>query len=928
MKRHVTSACGILVLVGLAAIAPGMAWGQSAASIRGVVLDENTSQFLPGAEIVLEGTPYRGRSGSDGRYRIEAVPPGTYMLTVSYVGYEDYSHEITVAEAGVVSHPIALVRAWRVADEIIVQGARFGQSKALNDQKEAVNIKNIISEEMIQSFPDLNTAEVLQRVPGVSIQRTMGEGRFVSMRGTPSTMTSVTINGQQVAFSNESNRSVELDVVSAAQLTGIEVTKVLTPDMDADAVGGAINLKTRSAFDEEGRIFNATLGIGSHSIADGTHSRAAVNYADVIGPSRKLGLAVGANFARTSNERHNNEQRWGDEEDQDGNEIPFALTNTEVQFSENVRDRYGLNARLEYRINDDHQLYLSGVYNYREDDQDRQITRVRWDRGDYISRTEVEGLRIVKSLHDRVEEQKITTFTLGGTHQLGRALFDFSLARSSASTKKPDGQLQPEFERRGIDLNVVDIDSVAPKWMSPTNVDIHDSSQYVLDVIDFRYQTTTSDIDSIMANVTYPFLLGSDSGELKAGVKFRALEKDRQDVRTQWRWEGPDDVLLSQFESGATTMLDNGYFLGPEYDRGAFRQFFFGNQNPNGLVSEARDDVNLGEPYDAKEDISSVYVMTTQNYGNLLVLAGVRAEFTELDYTASNLVMDDDVFISNTKENVKRSYDYLFPNLQFRYRITPDTNFRIAYSKGLSRPDFFDSMPYSFTQMDDEQITRGNPNLRPAISHNFDVLGEHFFKGIGLISGGVFYKQLKDFNFQSSSIEVGGPWDGYEVETYVNGGGADVYGAELSWQQQLTFLPGWLSGFGIFANYTYTDSSNIDLGPDTDRVDIAALPEQMKHVANFAVSYEKAGIISRLAMNYSSKWIEEVGDDADSDNWIDAATTVDFSFAYMFQNGLELFFQANNLTDEVKYVYYGVPTRSTEYTLTGRSFNLGMRFVL
>src|SRR5690606_34874023 len=396
MKRHVTSACGILVLVGLAAIAPGMAWGQSAASIRGVVLDENTSQFLPGAEIVLEGTPYRGRSGSDGRYRIEAVPPGTYMLTVSYVGYEDYSHEITVAEAGVVSHPIALVRAWRVADEIIVQGARFGQSKALNDQKEAVNIKNIISEEMIQSFPDLNTAEVLQRVPGVSIQRTMGEGRFVSMRGTPSTMTSVTINGQQVAFSNESNRSVELDVVSAAQLTGIEVTKVLTPDMDADAVGGAINLKTRSAFDEEGRIFNATLGIGSHSIADGTHSRAAVNYADVIGPSRKLGLAVGANFARTSNERHNNEQRGGDEEDQDGNEIPFALTTSHVQFSENAPDRYGLTARLESRINDAHQRYLSGVYNDRGDDQDRQITRVRWDRGDYISRTEVEGLRIVK----------------------------------------------------------------------------------------------------------------------------------------------------------------------------------------------------------------------------------------------------------------------------------------------------------------------------------------------------------------------------------------------------------------------------------------------------------------------------------------------------------------------------------------------------
>src|SRR5690606_20724604 len=133
---------------------------------------------------------------------------------------------------------------------------------------------------------------------------------------------------------------------------------------------------------------------------------------------------------------------------------------------------------------------------------------------------------------------------------------------------------------------------------------------------------------------------------------------------------------------------------------------------------------------------------------------------------------------------------------------------------------------------------------------------------------------------------------------------------------------------GIFANYTYTDASNIDLGDQTDRVDIATLPEQMKNVANLALSYEKEGIISRLSMNYSGKWIEEVGDDSGSDNWIDSATTVDFSFTYMFENGLDIFFQANNLTDEVKYVYYGVPSRSTEYTITGRSFNVGMRFVL
>ena len=205
---------------------------------------------------------------------------------------------VSVTASGTVTLPIALDARYEFAEEIVVQAVRFGQSKALNDQKEAVNIKNVLSEEQIQSFPDLNTAEVLQRVSGVSIQRDNGEGRFVSMRGTPSAMTNVTINGQQVAYSNSQNRMVELDVISAAQLSGIEVTKVLTPDMDADSIGGAINLKTRSAFDQPDGVTNFTLGVGDNSIADGTHSRSAFNYSTVLGTNQNLGLSRSASTSR------------------------------------------------------------------------------------------------------------------------------------------------------------------------------------------------------------------------------------------------------------------------------------------------------------------------------------------------------------------------------------------------------------------------------------------------------------------------------------------------------------------------------------------------------------------------------------------------------------------------------------------------------
>ena len=915
--------CIGLVLTFLCA---GNVMAQSGGTITGTISDQVTKGFLPGAAVILEGTKYNAQTGNDGQYRLSGVEPGTYTLHVTYIGYDEYTAEVTMGDSGTtVNKSFEMSPSFAIMEEVTVKGARFGQSKSLNDQKEAVNIKNVISEELIQSFPDLNTAEVLQRVPGVTIQRSNGEGRFVSMRGTSPQLTNILVNGEPVAFSNGENRTVELDVISASQLTGIEVTKVITPDMDANSIGGTVNLKTRSAFDQNERLLNMTLGGGKNEIADGSNFRGAVNFADIFGANDNIGFSIGVNYARTSRERHNNEHKWGDRKDEDGNVIPMALRNIEVQYSKNVRDRLGLNSQLEFRYSENSRIYLRGMYNFRWDDQDRQITRVRVDKGDYISATEIEGARFVKSLNDREETQKITSFNIGGEHWFGATLLDFVFSSSSAFTKKEDGQLKPEFQMKKADLLLSGLDTKTPDWLVTNGRDEHDGDNYEFDGLDHKIENTTSTINTLAANYTMPMLLGSDSGDLKFGAKYRVLDKDRQDIRTKFKWKG-DDLLLSQFETGNLINLDNGYTLGRRFNRNMFRSFFDNNQGPNGFVPQSRDDVNLGEPYDAQEDTTSVYLMTTQTYGNLLVVAGVRSESTDLDYIASNLVLDDDEVISNDLQRVKSSYNFIFPNLQFRWRVTPRTNIRLAYSRGISPPNFFDAMPYSFTQIDDEEIVRGNPFLDPTESDNFDLLGEHFFEGIGLLSGGIFYKKLNNFNFLSSFKEADGPYAGFDVEQHVNGDGADLFGVELSWQQQFTFLPGFWSGFGVYANYTYTDASNIDLGPDTDREHIASLPEQLQHVGNFALTYERGPWVSRIAVNYSGKWIEEVGEDEQTDEWRDSTTTVDFSASYRFQNGLDIFLQANNLTNEVRYTYLGIPTRSRKHSINGSSFDLGLRW--
>lgn len=928
----------IAVAVSLIAVSGAMA--QTSSSVSGVISNAGNGSFLPGAVVALQGTKHRAVAGKDGRYRLFGVAPGNYTMTVSYVGFEDFEVDVIVTESGeTIMQSAALAAALGEIEEVAVQGYLFGNSKSLNDQKEAANIKKVISEEQIASFPDLNTADVLSRVSGVSIQRSNGEGRFISMRGTAPRMTAITINGEQVAFSNGDNRSVELDVVSAAQLSGIEVSKVITPDMDATAIGGSVDLKTRGAFDYNERRIAFDAGVGQNSIADGEDYRMSGSYSDVFGAEENIGVSFGTNFARTNTEEHGVESRWEEQEDVDGNVLPYAFREASALYSKNIRDRFGVNGRIDFKPSDDTYLYASGMYNLREDDQDRQILRHRFDRGDYLSATAVEDARAVMGLHDRLEKQLINSFSLGGEHFFEDVKADFLVSHSKAYTKKDTGQLKPEFQIRGIDYLFTDLTGEKPQWEITNDQDLTVGDSYEFDVLDLKYEDTTSEIDTARLDLSKPFAIASsDSGEIKFGAKYSRHHKIRADVRTQYKWDGDDDLTLSPFISSSSDyMLENGYSAGPVVDRDAFRSFW--KQNLGSFEAAGRDDVNLGEPYDSKENVTSVYAMTTQEFGNLLVLAGVRGEFREFDNEATHLTLEtnedegtDNVVVENQLISSKRSYEHFFPNLQFRYRLGEDTNIRAAFSKGLALPDFFDAMPYQMTAIEIEdgeregQILRGNPGLDPTISENFDLLGEHFFQGIGVLSGGLFYKKISNFSYLANYDEVGGIYDGFEVEQYQNGAGANLFGVELDWQQQFTFLPGWLSGFGVYANYTYTDASSIDLAPDSERDTLAALPEQMQHVGNLALTYENDMILSKLSMNYSGEWIREVGENADEDIWVGEQVTLDFSFTYRFINGLDVYFQGNNLTDERSLRYFGVPDRSNQHALTGRTFTLGSRY--
>lgn len=252
LNAGITSLVLMILFLSLLAIPTTVVKAQKNGNVSGRVIDVDTKVYLPGANVMLEGTTFGAASDRSGIYRISNIPPGTYSLVVSYIGYQNQSVEITIGEQGYTLTQDVAIKASEVKmQEVQIVGLAQGQTKALSIQKTSEKIMNVVSEEQMEKFPDINAAEVLQRVPGITVQRDQGDGRYIQIRGTEPRLNAMTLNGVNLPSPEGSERQVQLDIIPADQLSSIEVVKAITPDMDGNAIGGAVNLITKSALDYE-----------------------------------------------------------------------------------------------------------------------------------------------------------------------------------------------------------------------------------------------------------------------------------------------------------------------------------------------------------------------------------------------------------------------------------------------------------------------------------------------------------------------------------------------------------------------------------------------------------------------------------------------------------------------------------------------------
>jgi TonB-dependent receptor len=841
--------------------------------LRGTVLSDDADEPLPGVNLRLaqaDQTVYGTSTDRDGAYAFNRIAAGTYTLTASYIGYETIQQDVTIRANETVTLDLTMSVQPIVGEEVVVLGYRAQtQAKALNQQKNAVNVQNVIASDRIGRFPDATVPSSLQRVPGINIQRDQGEARYVQIRGGSAGMTQVSFNGANIPSPEGEERQIALDAIPTELVDAIEVNKAITPDMEAEATGGGVNLITRRPPPQRTLTVQGSTGYGD--LRDEVTGKGAITYGDQFG---QFGVLLSGSF---------NHRRFGSdglEAEYDLSENPSedAVAEMEQRIYDITRQRTGATAFFDYSFNPDSRLFLNGVFTELLDDEYQP---------NLISIPEDEALEF--EIAPRVETARTFSVSGGGEHQLGSVSLDYKAGwiHSEEDTPTENTLL---FLREGVSFNP----SVEGPRTNPSTVD-----GLLFDEYESEEKTVNNTDVYAQVDLNIPYTLGAMNGTMQFGGKIRNKNADQSvEIFAYGLRDGADDIALSDIGSSfGVDGYEPGSYTFPTRALGAGAVNDFNERFADRLERE-KDVEGDTEDYDILERTTAGYVMTELNVTDrLLLLPGVRYEYTTLESEGFAFDAETEALTPTSGDT---NYGLLFPMLNARYRIGNNTNIRAAVTRTLERPNYFFSVPFSIR--DEGEVERGNPELDPMTSINYDLMVEHYSSSVGVLSAGAFAKQLTDPIFTSVSVQD----DGTTVLQPRNASSGHILGFELNLQRQLLFLPSPLDGFDITANYTYTDSeATLNSGRET------RLPGQTDMNWNLALGYEKYGFSARVSLNASGDYIEELGDPLET-FYVDNHFQVDLMASYQFTPQLSTTLEMVNLNNEPFVRYQGRSSRPAQ----------------
>jgi TonB-dependent receptor len=941
-RRHVYLHALFCTCIAVVLVFARGAAGQLAktGAIAGHVADQ-TGAVLPGAQVEINPGDISTASDEEGNFNVTGLAPGSYKVTATYIGFKAFDMDVAVQTGQIKSLEMKMEVA-SVGESVIVTAERArGEAEAINETRSADNLLQVLPADVITSLPNANVADAIGRLPSVTLERIEGEGVYVQVRGTEPRLTNTTINGISVPSPEPTINYIRLDVIPADLVESVEINKTLAPNIDGDGIGGSVNMKTKTA----GEFPTLNIyGLGGYDpILGGRYNdQFGGTIGHRFGAQKKLGLLFGGSYDYNGRGIDNLQPAI----DPASTFAAPVYDNNTIREYRYYRNRWGYAGTADYKFSDLSNIYLKGLYSNLQDYGDK------W----YYEPQATSTPKFYTS--SKRPDASIASVSIGGERQFATSRVFGTISASRSYELDSAGNPKADFSWIGTKLTC----GYDPATQTDPNVphfgngcDAAGSPLQVATNWGFKDITTSTGLSeqiNFTASGAYAknYRLWNHFGVFEFGGKIgnnHKYQNATENVYDGWNAANyPMTQFLDSFSS--SNYLSGDYFgghYGPVSDFNKLQTFTLASLSGflDGYKTASSTYPNI---FGIIERIPAGYFMNTMDFGKLHVVAGMRFEGTQMYTTGYNVNLYPagspncaSATGCGVPVQVKNNPSYWdpLPSISLSYGLTQDSDLRLVYGRGISRPDSYQLVPYVVEDdsTNPATIAIGNPSLRPEHANNYDLLYEHYLNPVGIFQAGVFFKQLSNALISTSYTASSGPYSGDLVSQWINASNASLYGIEISYQQHLSMLPGLLGGFGMFGNYSWT-GSQVKAIPG--RADSPALQRQSPNSWNLSPTYDRGRFSVRVGLTYNGPCIYqyEYQSAVDPNKLGPTGPTgdvytlphlqLDAQGSIRLGHGLSAVVYGLNLTNEVFGYYQGSPIFVNQREYYQPDFAAGLRY--
>lgn len=956
LNRALFMALGAMQVAAVQAQTTPIAAGPArvAAATRGTLTGQVRSArgqaALADVTAQVRETGARTTTDANGHYAFPDLTPGTYTIVFDATGAAPATESVTVVANRQTKLDVLLGEPVRALEKvtIVAQNASYDMARAA--QQDAENIVNVLAGQEIRKLPVVNAGDAVRRIPGVQLETDTGEGRFVNIRGLDSDLSSTTFGGVRLPPTDVTtspqggSRAVSFDAIPAEMIGSVTVTKTNRPEQEAEALGGTIEISPKTV-PQFGKPFFADvkLGTGLEPLRSSKITDVAVTvggrFGGATGTDKTEGVAARQPFSLLGvfsyyEDRRGVDDLEGSYVDQQAAGIPDkALLSFEQRYYRQHKTRHVYGGEFGYTPSYEHKYYVR-YYDFGvSQDYNRNVLlfnlpgnpTVQPD-GSFVE----SGVTLNKLYRSNKETFDTKLFTVGGNDRFDTFKVDYFLAHTTGSYDKPFDYI-PVWTKLVPGTTTPDTSTVSynntanpnfPTFAVTGGANPYDTAGYGLTGFSNSTQTSITKDWSAKLNVTVPTHFTSyETEQIKFGVGARQ-RRFSQTLGVYLATSVPT-IALSQAASGPGVSYYNGHYpMGPLIETGAIQNAY---ANGAGFANDPVADAAAAAraTYNVSEDVYALYGQYQTGFGKLGVFAGLRAEATKSRFDAFNVNSNNQV----APVSSQHSYTNFLPSLQLRYAFSDSLLGRAIYSSTIGRPGYNQQSPSLNINLPANLVSQGNPDIKPITSNNLDFSLEKYLPAGGIVSLGMFYKDLKNYivplgttqTFPNQGLFAGftGP---VQVITFKNGGPARTLGYEFAYEQRYRGLPGWLDGFGTSVNWTGA-FSRIEIRPGEH----SALPSTARNTANATLFYERKNVLElQLGANYITRSLFTIGGSAALDIYSEPRFSLDFGSRYYIDKMFSVYFNAKNLTNTPLKFTEGSSNRPIQRETYGTTLQVGL----